>query len=99
MNICPIHYKYKTILTPFQLEQLFCGCSHETWDTKQLVETVRPDHGYTSDSKAVKLLFEVLSSYDAQEQRSFLQFVTGSPRLPVGGEIYLYIHLHFFIYQ
>lgn len=37
-------------------------------------------------SQAVLLLFRVLSSYDTSEQRQFIQFVTGSPRLPVGGE-------------
>lgn len=37
-------------------------------------------------SRAVRFLFEVLSSFDAEQQRLFLQFVTGSPRLPVGGE-------------
>ena len=37
-------------------------------------------------SRAVRFLFEVLSSKDAEQQRLFLQFVTGSPRLPVGGE-------------
>lgn len=68
-----------------QLEQVFCGCAHEAWDVRQLVDTVRPDHGYTHDSRALRLLFDVLSSYDAQQQRNFLQFVTGSPRLPVGG--------------
>jgi E3 ubiquitin-protein ligase TRIP12 len=36
-------------------------------------------------SHAVQMLFEIISTYNAQEQRSFLQFVTGSPRLPVGG--------------
>lgn len=36
-------------------------------------------------SRAVRFLFEVLSSFDAEQQRLFLQFVTGSPRLPVGG--------------
>ena len=53
---------------------------------KYLMEACRPDHGYTHDSRAVKHLFEILSSYDAEEQRQFLQFVTGSPRLPVGGD-------------
>ncbi|KAJ7381409.1 Ubiquitin-protein ligase [Desmophyllum pertusum] len=50
-----------------------------------LVESCRPDHGYTHDSRAVKILFEILSCYTQEEQRLFLQFVTGSPRLPVGG--------------
>uniref|UniRef100_A0A673XBU3 E3 ubiquitin-protein ligase n=1 Tax=Salmo trutta TaxID=8032 RepID=A0A673XBU3_SALTR len=36
-------------------------------------------------SRAVRFLFDVLSSFDAEQQRLFLQFVTGSPRLPVGG--------------
>lgn len=49
------------------------------------METCRPDHGYSHDSKAVQMLFEVLSTYDTTEQRQFIQFVTGSPRLPVGG--------------
>lgn len=50
-----------------------------------LMECCRPDHGYTHDSRAVKFLFEILSLYTREEQRAFLQFVTGSPRLPVGG--------------
>lgn len=37
-------------------------------------------------SRAVRFLFEVMSGFDAEQQRLFLQFVTGSPRLPVGGE-------------
>lgn len=51
------------------------------------MECCRPDHGYSPDSKAIKLLFEVLSSYDREQQRMFVQFLTGSPRLPVGGKI------------
>ncbi|KAK3585607.1 hypothetical protein CHS0354_004513 [Potamilus streckersoni] len=70
---------------PEELEQLFCGNMSEVWDTKMLMECCRPDHGYTHDSRAVKFLFEILSLYTREEQRAFLQFVTGSPRLPVGG--------------
>ncbi|XP_021365731.1 E3 ubiquitin-protein ligase TRIP12-like isoform X1 [Mizuhopecten yessoensis] len=70
---------------PEELEQLFCGNATDTWDVKMLMESCRSDHGYTHDSRAVKFLFELLSSYDGVEQRKFLQFVTGSPRLPVGG--------------
>ncbi|XP_074689866.1 E3 ubiquitin-protein ligase TRIP12 isoform X2 [Strix aluco] len=67
------------------LEQLLCGSKTDTWDAKTLMECCRPDHGYTHDSRAVKYLFEILSSFDSEQQRLFLQFVTGSPRLPVGG--------------
>lgn len=40
----------------------------------------------------MKYLFEILSSFDSEQQRLFLQFVTGSPRLPVGG-MFLLLHI------
>lgn len=52
---------------------------------KYLSECCRPDHGFTLDSPAIRMLFDVLSSYDNVQQRGFVQFVTGSPKLPVGG--------------
>ncbi|XP_033112984.1 E3 ubiquitin-protein ligase TRIP12-like isoform X2 [Anneissia japonica] len=70
---------------PEELDQLFCGSTSECWDIKTLIECCKPDHGYTHDSRAVKNLFEILVSYNGEEQRQFLQFVTGSPKLPVGG--------------
>uniref|UniRef100_A0A6I8QUC9 E3 ubiquitin-protein ligase n=1 Tax=Xenopus tropicalis TaxID=8364 RepID=A0A6I8QUC9_XENTR len=70
---------------PEELDQLLCGSRADPWDVKTLMECCRPDHGYTHDSRAVKFLFEILSSFDKEQQRLFLQFVTGSPRLPVGG--------------
>lgn len=73
------------IFYPNELEQLFCGSSHTKWDQKLLTDCCHPDHGYTFDSKAIKFLFEILSSYNAEAQRKFLQFTTGSPRLPIGG--------------
>ncbi|GBL82262.1 E3 ubiquitin-protein ligase TRIP12 [Araneus ventricosus] len=73
------------IFYPHELEYLFCGSGHSQWDMKSLIECCRPDHGYTHDSRAIKFLFEILSSYNQEQQRQFLQFATGSPRLPVGG--------------
>lgn len=73
------------IFYPEELEYLFCGNGHSQWDMKNLMECCRPDHGYNHDSRAIKFLFEILSNYNKVEQRHFLQFVTGSPRLPVGG--------------
>ena len=37
------------------------------------------------NSRAVKWLFDIMINFEVEEQRAFLQFVTGSPRLPVGG--------------
>ena len=70
---------------PEELEQLFCGSTYVQWDVKTMAECCHPDHGYNHESRAIKLLFEILSAYNQEEQRRFMQFVTGSPRLPVGG--------------
>jgi len=70
---------------PEELEMLFCGSTSESWDVKSLMECCRPDHGYTHDSRAIKFLFDILSAYDGEQQRQFMHFATGSPRLPVGG--------------
>ncbi|XP_017891758.1 E3 ubiquitin-protein ligase TRIP12 isoform X1 [Ceratina calcarata] len=72
---------------PEELEAVFCGHAQTggQWDVKTLSECCRTDHGYTPDSRAIRFLFEVMSKYNSEEQRQFVQFVTGSPRLPVGG--------------
>jgi len=74
-----------------QLDELFCGCPMESWDIRYLMETCRPDHGYTHDSQPVRFLYEILSSYTTQEQSLFIRFVTGSPRLPIGGWYFLFV--------
>lgn len=73
---------------PEELEAVFCGHAQAggQWDVKTLLECCRTDHGYTPDSRAIRFLFEVMAGYNSEEQRQFIQFVTGSPRLPVGGK-------------
>lgn len=74
---------------PEELESVFCGNNgggaYARWDVKTLQESCRPDHGFTADSKAIHYFYEILSTYSKEEQRLFLQFITGSPRLPTGG--------------
>eukprot|EP00871_Galdieria_phlegrea_P000981 jgi/Galph1/1884/GphlegSOOS_G584.1 len=70
---------------PEELETLLCGPNYERWDWNSLVAATKCDHGYTHESTAVQYLFQVLSTYNLEQQRMFLTFVTGSPRLPVGG--------------
>ena len=41
--------------------------------------------GYTMDSPQIIWLFEILESYDKHEQALFLQFVTGSSKIPLEG--------------
>ena len=41
--------------------------------------------GYTMDSPQIIWLFELLESFDKHEQALFLQFVTGSSKIPLEG--------------
>lgn len=73
---------------PEELESVFCGSGTTTfqrWEARMLQESCRTDHGFTQDSKAIQFFYDILSTYTHDEQRLFLQFVTGSPRLPIGG--------------
>ena len=78
---------------PEELDRLFCGSGFVAWDRKTLIECTRCDHGFTHDSKAVEYLFEIMCAFSRDEQRLFLQIVTGSPRLPIGGLRSLTPHL------
>ncbi len=59
-----------------------------------LMEHTKTDHGYHENSRAVKYLLEVLTELSPEERRKFLLWVTGSPRLPIGGT---YISCQFLI--
>jgi E3 ubiquitin-protein ligase TRIP12 len=50
-----------------------------------LVDSIKADHGYTADSKIIRFLVEMMSTFTSVERREFLMFVTGSPKLPIGG--------------
>jgi hypothetical protein len=49
------------------------------------MDSIKADHGYNLDSKSVRNLLHSMSEFDAQQRRDFLQFITGSPKLPIGG--------------
>ncbi|KAK2463605.1 hypothetical protein APHAL10511_004356 [Amanita phalloides] len=67
-----------------ELAMLF-GNSDEDWNFETLTEAVKADHGFNVDSKTIRDLIEVMSEYDIPMRRAFLQFITGSPKLPIGG--------------
>lgn len=54
-----------------------------------LNESIKADHGFNIDSRAIRDLVGVMATYDGPARRAYLQFITGSPRLPVGGELRL----------
>jgi len=70
--------------TADELSMMF-GNAEEDWSIETLTETIKADHGFNLDSRAIRDLVHVMASYDATTRREFLQFISGSPRLPVGG--------------
>mmetsp|Transcript_11522 Transcript_11522/g.28178 ORF Transcript_11522/g.28178 Transcript_11522/m.28178 type:complete len:2013 (-) Transcript_11522:941-6979(-) len=67
-----------------ELETLVCGAG-EHWTVQSLGEAIKFDHGYTVSSPVGRALLEVLAELEPTDQRRFLRFVTGCPRLPPGG--------------
>jgi E3 ubiquitin-protein ligase TRIP12 len=55
------------------------------------MDSIKADHGYNLDSKSVRNLLATMSEFDVQERRDFLQFITGSPKLPIGGKFIPYL--------
>ncbi|KAF9908784.1 Ubiquitin fusion degradation protein 4 [Linnemannia zychae] len=74
-------------LTGFRSEELvrLFGSGDEDWSYETLADTVKADHGFRSESRAFKNLLRAMSELDKEERRQFLQFITGSPKLPIGG--------------
>ena len=50
-----------------------------------LMDSLKADHGFNLDSPAVRHLLQVMTELSPDTRRDFLQFVTGSPKLPIGG--------------
>jgi E3 ubiquitin-protein ligase TRIP12 len=70
--------------TPSELVMLF-GQAKEDWSIETLMDSIKADHGFNMDSRSVRNLLQTMSEMDSQQRRDFLQFVTGSPKLPIGG--------------
>ncbi|KAJ7196000.1 hypothetical protein O6H91_Y509500 [Diphasiastrum complanatum] len=66
------------------LDYLLCG-RRELWVPETLTDNIKFDHGYTAASPPIRHLLEILGELNAEQQRAFLRFVTGAPRLPPGG--------------
>lgn len=77
-------YSSLLVLSPEELADL-CGGIEEDWSVQTLYSCISADHGYSMDSPAIHDLISILSEFSKQERRIFLQFITGSPKLPIGG--------------
>jgi len=67
-----------------ELAVLF-GNAEEDWSIETLSEALKADHGFNVESPTIRDLMTVMTEYDSASRRNFLQFITGSPRLPIGG--------------
>jgi E3 ubiquitin-protein ligase TRIP12 len=70
--------------TPDELVMLF-GRTNEDWSLETLMDSIKADHGFNLDSRTIKNLLQAMTEFNDAERREFLQFVTGSPKLPIGG--------------
>ncbi|GAA5981258.1 hypothetical protein JCM11641_005626 [Rhodosporidiobolus odoratus] len=72
------------IFTPAELVMMMTA-EEEDWSVEALTNASKADHGFTMDSRAVRDFLSVMSDLSLAERRDFLSFMTGSPRLPIGG--------------
>ncbi|KAI9925187.1 Ubiquitin fusion degradation protein 4 [Aspergillus wentii] len=77
-------YSALRAFTPSELVMLF-GRVEEDWSIETLMDSIKADHGFNMDSRSVRNLLQTMSELSTQQRRDFLQFVTGSPKLPIGG--------------
>lgn len=89
-------YSALKAFTPDELVMLF-GRVEEDWSLETLMDSIKADHGYNLDSKSVRNLLQIMSELPEEGRRGFLQFITGSPKLPIGGKSFLHPHLNTFI--
>ncbi|EST08765.2 hypothetical protein PSEUBRA_001462 [Kalmanozyma brasiliensis GHG001] len=73
-----------TSFTADELVMLF-GNTEEDWSEATLLASLKPDHGLNSDSPTFRDIITIMASFDVSQRREFLQWLTGSPKLPIGG--------------
>jgi len=68
-----------------EIEEYICGSVDTKWDKNILFDNLKPEHGYTNQSKTFNDLIKFMSSLDKNQRKKFLTFSTGCSRLPIGG--------------
>eukprot|EP00826_Nyctotherus_ovalis_P021031 TRINITY_DN16711_c0_g1_i2.p1 TRINITY_DN16711_c0_g1~~TRINITY_DN16711_c0_g1_i2.p1 ORF type:complete len:241 (-),score=28.97 TRINITY_DN16711_c0_g1_i2:83-805(-) len=69
---------------PSELESIVCGDKPSVWEIPMLQQCVVPVHGYDRMSSQYDIFLRYLANLSKEKQRLFLQYATGSPRLPLG---------------
>ena len=71
--------------SPIELEEMICGMNKDEEWAESLDQHVLPQHGYHHKSQEYKNFLRFMKELKPEERRLFLRFVTGCPRLPLGG--------------
>lgn len=71
------------LFSPTELERLVCGTPCLDFDGLQ--KAAKYDGGFHPEHRVVRWLWKVIGRLDNDEKKSFLKFVTGSDRAPIGG--------------
>jgi len=76
----------QALFDPAEMSQI-CGGHNDAahFTPEALRAAIRPSNGYSWASPQLPWLVEVLSELDPEEQRRFVEFLTGSECLPAGG--------------
>ena len=70
------------ILTPDELELIICGT--QFLDFHELKKAAHYEE-YEKDSETIKYFWEILLTFNEEEKKKFLSFVTGCDRAPIDG--------------
>lgn len=71
------------LLKSEELELIICGT--QTLDFHELEKATHYEDGYDKNSVTCRLFWEVLHSFNEEEKKKFLFFVTGCDRAPING--------------
>ncbi|MCQ2817786.1 MAG: HECT domain-containing protein [archaeon] len=75
--------KLSHLVKPEELELIICGT--QTLDFHELQRVARYEDGYDKNSAAIKWFWEVLHTFNEEEKKKFLFFVSGCDRAPING--------------
>lgn len=77
-------FSYLDVFTEDELNKVIAGDAPQI-TREELEKNVEISHGYSADSKQIRMLFEIISEMSKEEQRLLVQFITGYTQLPIGG--------------
>ena len=85
-GFCLIYNIYQLkCFSSLELEEYICGSFEIKWDEDILYENLKPERGYTKNSRIFNDVIKFMGKLDKNGQRQFLTFATGTSRLPIGG--------------